>query len=296
MFLRIASLIQHLRTPAAGLNCWASVSCSILMMGAAGTVFAEPKPAGFGEKSFSVRVQAREDDKGAKLPVTRQELDHAVDAVESRLDSLGFKDVKFSQPGGDGFTFSLKGVRPAQGPGIIRALGRTGRLELREVSPRSEETDDNGKTLAERVLNGSEIVPGYRAYKLAFTDEDGKQTTTPILLNRRIAIGSSDVELAVPAPQQEGAVNISLNRQGADKMIAFTKGMRPGVDRIAILIDGNVISAPVVNQVPLGKHFIIEGLNKPGEPRELADSLNSPLQSALVIEELPPVEPEKDAK
>jgi SecD/SecF fusion protein len=296
MFLRIASMIQHLRTPAAALNYWASVSCAILMMGAAGTVFAEPKPAGFGEKSFSVRIEAREDDRGAKLPVTRQELDQAMDAVESRLDSLGFKNVKFSQPGGDGFTFSLKGVRPAQGPGIIRALGKTGRLELREVNSRSDEPDDTGKTLAERVHNGSEIVPGYRAYTQTFTDADGKQATKPILLNRRTAISSADVELAVPSPQQEDAVMITLNGTGADRMIAFTKGMRPGVDRIAILIDGKIVSAPVVNQVPLGKHFIIEGLSQPGEPRELADSLNSPLQSALVIQELPAAAGEKDAK
>jgi SecD/SecF fusion protein len=289
-------MIQPLRTLAAALIRWAPVFCATLVMAGFSPVVAETKPAGLAEKSFSVRILAREDDAGAKLPVTRQEVAQAMDVVENRLDALGFKNATFSKPGDDGFTFSLKGVRPTQGPGIARALGKIGRLELREVSPRNDELDATGKTLAERVKNGSEIVPGFRAFTQTVTDVDGKESTRPILLNRRTAIGSSDIELAMPSPQQENAVNISLNRQGADKMIAFTKGMRPGLDRIAILIDGKVISAPVVNQVPLGKQFIIEGLSQPGEPQELADSLNSPLESALVIEELPPAAAEKDAK
>jgi SecD/SecF fusion protein len=289
-------MIQRLRTLAAALNRWTPVSCATLMLVLASPVLAETKPAGFGEKSFSVRILAREDDAGAKLPVTRQEVSQAMDVVENRLDALGFKNAEFSKPGDEGFTFSVKGVRPTQGPGIARALGKVGRLELREVSPRSEEPDASGKTLAERVQNGSEIVPGFRAYAHSFTDEDGKEHSRPLLLNRRTAIGSSDIELAVPSPQQVDAVNITLNRQGTDRMIAFTKNLRPGVDRIAIVIDGKIISAPVVNQVPLGKHFIVEGLRKPGEAQELADALNSPLQSALVIEELPAASAEKDAK
>ena len=74
-------------------------------------------------------------------------------------------------------------------------------------------------------------------------------------------------------------------------MIALTKDMRPGVDRIAIVLDGEVISAPVVNQVPLGKHFIIEGLHEPGEVQSLANSLMNPLENALVVEEMRNVSP-----
>ncbi|MEX1116090.1 MAG: protein translocase subunit SecF, partial [Akkermansiaceae bacterium] len=110
------------------------------------------------------------------------------------------------------------------------------------------------------------------------------ETLRPILLNRRMALGGSDIANAVPSPQQGDAVSITLNSDGTDKMIALTKDMRPGVDRIAIVLDGEVISAPVVNQVPLGKQFIIEGLNEPGEVQSLANSLMNPLENALVVE------------
>ena len=133
--------------------------------------------------------------------------------------------------------------------------------------------------------DGSEIVPGYRAYMLKGKDEDGNEYHRPILLNRRIALGGSDIANAVPSPQQTDAVAITLNGDGTDKMIALTKNMRPDMDRIAIVLDGEVISAPVVNQVPLGKQFIIEGLREPGEVQRLANALMNPLENPLVVEE-----------
>jgi SecD/SecF fusion protein len=99
-----------------------------------------------------------------------------------------------------------------------------------------------------------------------------------------MALGGSDIADAVPSPQQADAVSITLNAEGTDKMIALTKNMRSGVDRIAIVLDGEVISAPVVNQTPLGKQFIVEGLREPGEVQHLASALMNPLENPLVVE------------
>ena len=116
-------------------------------------------------------------------------------------------------------------------------------------------------------------------------------TSRPILLNRRMALGGSDIANAVPSPQQADAVAITLNGDGTDKMIALTKNMQPSEDRIAIVLDGEVISAPVVNQVPLGKQFIIEGLREPGEVQSLANALMNPLENPLVVDEERTVSP-----
>jgi SecD/SecF fusion protein len=106
-----------------------------------------------------------------------------------------------------------------------------------------------------------------------------------------MALGGSDIANAVPSPQQADAVAITLNGAGTNKMIALTKNMRPQQDRIAIVLDGEVISAPVVNQVPLGKQFIIEGLREPGEVQSLANALMNPLENALVVDEERTVSP-----
>lgn len=69
-------------------------------------------------------------------------------------------------------------------------------------------------------------------------------------------------------------MDISLTAEGTDKMIKATRGMKPGSDRIAIIVDGKLRSAPVVQHVPLGKNFIISGLRKEGEPARLAERLS----------------------
>jgi len=74
-------------------------------------------------------------------------------------------------------------------------------------------------------------------------------------------------------------------------MIALTTKMRPGIDRIAIVLDGEVISAPVVQQTPLGKHFMISGLDEPGEPQALAIALMNPLENPLKVQEVRPIPP-----
>ena len=244
-----------------------------------------------GGSSFSLRIQEREGDDGQKMPVTKEQVEQAIKVIEKRLNSMGTAEPLIARQGEDGVIVQMPGVEPETAASIRATLEKVAKLELREVSQRSEEPGPDGKSLAQRVKDGDEIVPGYRAYDYTQKDEDGNETTRPILLNRRMALGGSDIANAVPSPQQADAVAITLNNAGTDKMIALTKNMQPRVDRIAIVLDGEVISAPVVNQVPLGKQFIIEGLREPGEVQSLANALMNPLENPLVVEEERTVSP-----
>ncbi|MEY5013319.1 MAG: protein translocase subunit SecD [Verrucomicrobiota bacterium] len=237
-----------------------------------------------GGSSFTLRVQPRESDSGEKMEITPQQVEQAILVIEKRLNGMGTSEPLIARQGTDGILVQMPGVEPETSAKIRETLEKVAKLELREVSRRNEEPGADGKPLAERVQNGSEIVPGYKAYTLKGKDEDGNEYTRPILLNRRMALGGSDIADAVPSPQQADAVAITLNAEGTDKMIALTKNMRGGVDRIAIVLDGEVISAPVVNQTPLGKQFIIEGLREPGEVQNLANALMNPLENPLVVE------------
>jgi SecD/SecF fusion protein len=218
------------------------------------------------------------------MEVTPQQVDQAILVIEKRLNSMGTSEPLIARQGTDGILVQMPGVEPETSAKIRNTLEKVAKLELREVSRRNDEAGDDGKPLAERVQSGEEIIPGYKAYTLKGKDEDGNEYTRPILLNRRMALGGSDIADAVPSPQQADAVSITLNAEGTDKMIALTKNMRSGVDRIAIVLDGEVISAPVVNQTPLGKQFIVEGLREPGEVQHLASALMNPLENPLVVE------------
>ena len=244
-----------------------------------------------GGSSFSLTIQPRADAEGNEMPITPQQVDQAILVIEKRLNGMGTAEPMIARQGNNGILLQMPGVQPEESAKIRTTLEKVAKLELREVSPRNEEVGPDGKSLAARVLAGSEIIPGYRAFNHKSKDEDGNEIKRPILLNRRAALGGSDIALATPSPQQADAVAITLNGGGTDKMIALTKNMQPGKDRIAIVLDGEVISAPVVNQVPLGKQFIVEGLREPGEVQSLANSLMNPLENALVVGEFRSVSP-----
>jgi SecD/SecF fusion protein len=244
-----------------------------------------------GGHSFLMSVEDRVDDAGAKIPITEMEVDQVIRVIEDRLEAMGIAELIVTREGKSGIMLKLPGVEPGEAERISAMLGKTSKLELREVSPRNAEVNADGKTLAQRVQDGAEIVPGYRAYTHRLSDEDGNEIILPILLNRRAALGGADIASAALSPQQQDAVQVMLDEAGTEKMIAFTKDMRPGLDRIAIVLDGEVVSAPVVTQTPLGKHFIITGLRKPGEAQDLAISVMHPLDSAIKIKEVRRVPP-----
>jgi SecD/SecF fusion protein len=238
-----------------------------------------------GGSAFSLRVQPQEDENGDPLPVSPDQVDQAISIIEKRLNAMGGQDSMIARQGTDMIIVQMPGVEPEEAARIRTTLEKTAKLEFREVSPRNEEVGADGKKLAQRVADGTEIVPGYRAYTHKYNDQDGNERTEPILLNRRPSVTGKNVSFAAPSQQQSDAVDITLNGEGTEKMIALTENMRRGIDRIAIVLDGEVISAPAVNQTPLGKRFIIEGLSDPGEPMELAKALRNPLENSLSVEE-----------
>ncbi len=244
-----------------------------------------------GGSSFTLHIQPRVSDSGEEMPITPSQVEQAIIVIEKRLNGMGTAEPIIARQGSNGILLQMPGVEPAESQKIRSTLEKVAKLELRKVSENSEEPGPNGKTLAERVLHEGEIAVGKRAYLLKGKDEDGNEYKRAILLERRSALGGSDIALATPSMQQADAVDITLNGKGTDKMIALTKNMRPQQDRIAIVLDGEVISAPVVNQVPLGKRFIIEGLREPGEVQNLANSLMNPLENALVVDEMRNVSP-----
>lgn len=244
-----------------------------------------------GGSAFSLRIQPKEDENGDPMPVTPEQVDEAIRVIAGRLNAMGTAEPLIARQGDDGILVQMPGVEPETAAEIRIILETVAKLELREVSPRNNEIGADGKSLAQRVLDGDEVVPGYRAYKLTQKDEDGNEFTTPILLNRRAALGGSDIVNANPSPSALDAVDIVLDNPGTDKMIALTKNMRPEIDRIAIVLDGIVQSAPVVQSVPLGKYFVINGLDEPGETKKLANALMNPLENPLVVEQERTVSP-----
>jgi len=244
-----------------------------------------------GGSSFALRIQEREGDDGSKMPITKEQVDQAIIVIEKRLNSMGTAEPMIARQGESRILVQMPGVEPEESARIRTTLEKVAKLQLHKVSARNDEVGADGKTLAQQVFEGLKKEPGYLAFNQKNKDQDGKELQRPILLKRVAALGGKDIALATPSPQQADAVSITLNSDGEDKMIALTKDMNAG-DRIAIVLDGEVISAPGLKEHgPLGKQFQIDGLTEPGEVQNLANALMNPLENSLVVEEERTVSP-----
>ncbi len=244
-----------------------------------------------GGSSFTLKVQPNIDDSGQPIPVEPGAAAQAEETIRKRLDLLGTKEPFIARQGADRIIVQMPGITPEQSAEVRAQLEKAAVLELKQVNNEGGMAGPDGKTLAQRVHAGDEIAPGFKAYGYKFQDRDGNDRTEMLLLNRRTALDGSDVRVAQPNAFDPTQIDITLSKQGEDRMIALTKDMTPDRDRIAIVLDGEVLSAPVVKSVPLGRQFVIEGMDSAQEALDLSRALLNPLKNPLVIEEARTVSP-----
>lgn len=229
--------------------------------------------------SYTLRVQPTTDQSEEKQPITAQDLKQAVFTLQKRLRALKVKKSEVSPEGSDLVLVSASELTKQECETLRATLTKQSKLELKLVHPEN-------RTLADNVAADpeNEIVPGYELKILKDTDEDGNTTHEYLLVKRHAGLDGSDIidaqELYGP---YEGQLDIELSEQGAKKIFKLTKNMQHGSDRLAIVLDDEVKTAPVV-QSTLSKRFQISGMDNAEKAKQLAAALLHPLQNPLVIE------------
>ena len=84
-----------------------------------------------------------------------------------------------------------------------------------------------------------------------------------LFVEKRPIVSSADVVEAYAQMRPEGGIFIRLSAAAAERMFKATKNMKHGKDRMAMIIDGKVIHAPVV-QSSIGASFEVTGFDKLG--------------------------------
>ena len=196
-----------------------------------------------------------------------QAVQQSLEIVRKRIDELGTKEPLIQQQGDDRIVIQLPGV---QDPAEIKALmGKTAKLTFHLVD---EETTPQmaqmGKVSADSMLMSGEET-GY------------------IVLKRSVVVGGESLDGAKIAYDERGnpAVGFSFKNAGAKK---FANATRENVGRrLAIVLDGKVISAPVINSPITGGQGIITGNFTVQTANDLALLLRSGALPAplIVVEE-----------
>lgn len=163
----------------------------------------------------------------------------SVEIVRRRIDELGTKEPQIQQQGVDRIIIQLPGV---QDPSEIKALlGKTAKMTFHLVD---EETSVQAAQMG-KLSPDSMIMSG---------DETGY-----IVLKRRVVVSGAQLDGAKGSYDENGspAVSFSFKTAGAKE---FGNVTRENVGRrLAIVLDGKVLSAPTINSPITGGQGIITG-------------------------------------
>ncbi len=234
-----------------------------------------------GGTSFLIRLMQQQDDR----PLTKNNLEQAVEVIRKRVDYFGGGEPVISPVGVDRILVQIPGLDPAKIVEARQQLSRVAKLEFRMVYP------DNGERL--RAIDaGTEVIPPeYRIETHKIEGEgDQKPTEERLLVKKKADLGGDRVTGSNAEYDQQGwGVSLRFDSVGAKKFGEITEA-NVG-HRFAIVLDGVIQSAPVIRTAIYGGNAQITGNFTEQQARNLASVLENPLQTPVSVEEERSVSP-----
>src|SRR6059036_1220331 len=216
--------------------------------------------------------------------ITKGMLDQAVEVIRKRVDYFGGGEPIISPVGGDRILVQIPGLDTAKIQEARDQLSRVAKLEFRLVYP------DNGERLRE-IDEGKQVIPPeYRIETHKHQGEDGKSVEERLLVKKKADLSGDRVSGAGASYEKEGwMVHLRFDPDGAKQFGNITAAHVH--HRFAIVLDGVIQSAPVIQDAIYGGDAQITGRFTEEEARGLASVLENPLQTPVSIEEERSVSP-----
>ena len=167
------------------------------------------------------------------IQIKNSSLDQALEIVRRRIDEVGTNEPNILKRGNDRILVELPGLDDPMR--IKNLLGKTANLTFRFIVKNTEET--------------------FGVENLSF--EDGSEKA---LVSKRIVISGENLLDAQPTMDNQTnqtVVTFSLDRVGAKR---FGKATKTGIGKkLAIVLDGKIVSAPVIQGAIIGGSGQISG-------------------------------------
>src|SRR6201993_106056 len=213
-------------------------------------------------------------------PITKGMLDQAVEVIRKRVDVFGVSEPIISPVGSDRILVQIPGLDTAKIQEARDQLSRVAKLEFRMVYP------DNGERLREIDQGKQVIPPEYRieTYKQQHQGEGEKPVEERLLVKKKADLAGDRVSNAGASYERDGwVVHLRFDAEGAKQFGNITAANVH--HRFAIVLDGIIQSAPVIQDAIYGGDAQITGRFTEEEARGLASVLQNPLQTPVSIEE-----------
>jgi len=219
-------------------------------------------------------------------------MDKVVEIMSERLNAFGVAETLVRKKGDNAIEIQIPDKTSKENPEIIEGLQKPAKLEFRIVNVDSnfpppsqegqQETDD-------------EDIP-----YVAMLRSDAQPDESPIWVRRLWSADGEIVEKAYARPDEAGGweVGLDFTSEGGDEFGELTGEIAQMADpttgapgRLAIVLDGQLESAPTVKEKIDGGSAVISGNFSYREAKMLADILNNPLKVSLTIGEKYEVSP-----
>ncbi len=189
----------------------------------------------------------------------RYAVDQALETIRNRVDQFGVAEPDISPQGSDRILIQLPGIKDPQR--ALRLIGRTALLEFKLV--------DDEHSLQE-ALKGN--VPGgdIILYQKQEDPETGRTTRIPFLLKEKTLMTGEVLKNATVRFDNfnQPYVGLEFDPRGAKMFDRITaKNVKK---RLAIILDNNVYSAPIIQERISGGSAQITGRFTENDARDLA--------------------------
>ncbi|RLB29587.1 MAG: protein translocase subunit SecD [Deltaproteobacteria bacterium] len=194
----------------------------------------------------------------AQQHIKKMAVDQAVETITNRIDQFGVAEPDIRPQGRDRILVQLPGIKDPKR--AIDIIGKTALLEFKLV----DEDNSLEEALRGNIPPGDEIL--YQTKGVA-----GSQRKIPFLLKKRAVITGeylTDARVQIDSRYNEPYVSLSFDCRGARLF-----GQITGANikkRLAIVLDGVVNSAPVIQDKITGGRAQITGRFTMEEARDLA--------------------------
>src|SRR5260370_4271584 len=185
-------------------------------------------------------------------------LSQAVEVLRKRVDKFGVAEPVIQPAGTDRILIQLPGLSESEKTNTIIQLKKPAFLEFRLVHPQSDD-----------LVKEDMVEPGYEILRRTQTQRDGREIVEAVRTTKRPEMIGGVKSATVTRGTMGGPkISFTLDSEGATKFGEITK---QNVDhRLAIVLDGQLYSAPVIRSAILTGTGQITGNFDQKEAFELA--------------------------
>jgi preprotein translocase subunit SecD len=208
-----------------------------------------------GGFAFDLSMPASEQERVRKLAV-----DQALETISNRIDQFGVVEPDIRRQGDTELVLQLPGIKDPQR--AVKLIGQTALLEFKLV----EDAADVEAAVKGKPPPGTELL-----YETRVDRQTGRTERLPLVVRKRTMMTGesiSDARVQIDPQFNESYVSVGFDARGKR---LFGKITTENVKRrLAIVLDNNVYSAPVIQEPITGGEAKITGNFTPEEAHDLA--------------------------